>query len=249
MIHCSSCGGKLAAGAARCGYCGGTVSARDRGLGPACPECFARLAPDAGFCSDCGVRIEPAALGAVSASATCPRCRGALVVREGPAGGFTECPGCGGIWLDSRVFARILETRDAAPVVGAFEGDRPSQRTSAAGEVRYVPCPVCGRLMNRKQFAERSGVIIDWCRGHGFWFDADELEKVVEFVRSGGLDEARQRAIEKAKDMVRMEERKAAAGTAPRALPLGAGGEDGPRPGGAISDIVDTLVDVLLGWR
>ena len=36
-----------------------------------------------------------------------------------------------------------------------------------------------------------SGVVLDSCAQHGTWFDADELRRVVEFVRDGGLDRAR----------------------------------------------------------
>ena len=49
--------------------------------------------------------------------------------------------------------------------------------------------------MNRVNFGRRSGVVVDSCAKHGTWFDADELRRVVEFVRDGGLDRAR--AVEK----------------------------------------------------
>jgi Zn-finger nucleic acid-binding protein len=45
--------------------------------------------------------------------------------------------------------------------------------------------------MNRVNFGKRSGVIVDACAQHGTWFDADELRRVVEFVRDGGLERAR----------------------------------------------------------
>ena len=53
--------------------------------------------------------------------------------------------------------------------------------------------------MHRKNFGGGSGVIIDWCRGHGYWFDATELEKIMAYVRAGGLDRARERQIEDAR--------------------------------------------------
>ena len=55
----------------------------------------------------------------------------------------------------------------------------------------YVPCPDCAKLMNRVNFGKRSGIVLDACAQHGTWFDADELRRVVEFVRDGGLDRAR----------------------------------------------------------
>ena len=42
--------------------------------------------------------------------------------------------------------------------------------------------------MNRVNFARCSGVIVDVCRGHGTWFDRDELSGIVQFIRGGGLE-------------------------------------------------------------
>jgi Zn-finger nucleic acid-binding protein len=47
--------------------------------------------------------------------------------------------------------------------------------------------------MNRNNFAKVSGVIIDTCKSHGVWFDANELPQVIEFIRKGGLDYSRQK--------------------------------------------------------
>jgi Zn-finger nucleic acid-binding protein len=41
--------------------------------------------------------------------------------------------------------------------------------------------------MARMNFGKRSGVIVDACRMHGTWFDAGELESVLEFVAAGGM--------------------------------------------------------------
>ena len=58
--------------------------------------------------------------------------------------------------------------------------------------LRYLPCPKCGQLMNRLNFAHRSGVIIDICSRHGVWFDRDGLQHIIEFIRSGGMERARE---------------------------------------------------------
>lgn len=47
--------------------------------------------------------------------------------------------------------------------------------------------------MNRANFAKCSGVIIDICTQHGIWFDRDELSRIIDFIRDGGLDFARKR--------------------------------------------------------
>ncbi len=32
---------------------------------------------------------------------------------------------------------------------------------------------------------------MDICKGHGTWFDRDELSHIIEFIRAGGLDLSR----------------------------------------------------------
>jgi Zn-finger nucleic acid-binding protein len=67
--------------------------------------------------------------------------------------------------------------------------------------------------MNRVNFARCSGVIVDVCKGHGTWFDRDELSGIVQFIRGGGLDMARQkekREIEFERQQLRTEQMVAA---------------------------------------
>ena len=67
--------------------------------------------------------------------------------------------------------------------------------------------------MNRINFARCSGVIVDVCKGHGTWFDAQELSAIVQFIRGGGLDVARRKEkdeIEFQRQQLRMEEMMAA---------------------------------------
>jgi Zn-finger nucleic acid-binding protein len=59
--------------------------------------------------------------------------------------------------------------------------------------VRYSPCPACAKIMNRVNFARSSGIVLDICKAHGVWLDADELRRVLEFLRAGGLQQARER--------------------------------------------------------
>ena len=86
----------------------------------------------------------------------------------------------------------------------------PQSHTQALSEtVRYVPCPQCGQLMNRINFARCSGIVVDVCKGHGTWFDRDELREIVEFIRGGGLDLSRQkekRELEFEREQLRLEQ-------------------------------------------
>jgi len=56
--------------------------------------------------------------------------------------------------------------------------------------------------MNRVNFANCSHVVVDVCKQHGTWFDRDELRRIVEFIRAGGLESAR------AREMAELEERR-----------------------------------------
>ena len=63
--------------------------------------------------------------------------------------------------------------------------------------------------MNRINFARCSGVVVDVCKGHGTWFDRDELHEIVEFIRGGGLELSREkekRELESQRAQLRMEE-------------------------------------------
>jgi Zn-finger nucleic acid-binding protein len=210
-LHCSACGGKIRGSSPTCTYCGSEVALADRRMGLACPECFVRLPEGARYCAECGVEIRPEALRTIRASAACPRCKGQLVLRELARGQFTECINCAGIWLDSTVFDRVLEERDAEALGQIVTLARPAVAVGdvEGSPVRYLSCPTCGEIMHRKNFAGCSGVVLDWCKGHGFWFDAEEMEKVLAFIRSGGLDKARRIEIDRSKkEIERLEAKK-----------------------------------------
>src|SRR5690606_18147032 len=103
-----------------------------------------------------------------------------------------ECEKCGGFWSDTETFERFCADSEAQSAVLGFikSGQHPNNHPAA---IRYVPCPDCGTLMNRSNFARSSGVIIDLCRDHGVWFDADELPRIISFIGGGGIAEQRER--------------------------------------------------------
>lgn len=47
-------------------------------------------------------------------------------------------------------------------------------------------------MMNRKNYGKGSGVVVDVCKQHGTWFDADELPAILRWVEEGGLRKAAQ---------------------------------------------------------
>jgi Zn-finger nucleic acid-binding protein len=56
-------------------------------------------------------------------------------------------------------------------------------------------------MMYRRNYGRRSGVIVDICKDHGIWFDADELPRILAWIRSGGQAKAEEeRAAQEARD-------------------------------------------------
>jgi len=127
----------------------------------------------------------------------CPRCSVPMKAVTIGAADVRECPKCEGLWADKDTLQRICDDRERQAAVLGLPSVVP---TDAAGQwesnIRYVPCPVCKVLMNRVNFARCSKVIVDVCAQHGSWFDKDELRRIVEFIRAGGIDKARAREIE-----------------------------------------------------
>jgi Zn-finger nucleic acid-binding protein len=102
-----------------------------------------------------------------------------------------ECEQCLGLWLDVSSFEKICADREQQAAALGAASPAPISAVRETGKVNYVPCPECSQLMNRINFARCSGVIVDVCKGHGTWFDRDELSRIVEFIRSGGLEASR----------------------------------------------------------
>jgi Zn-finger nucleic acid-binding protein len=111
-----------------------------------------------------------------------------------------ECADCGGLWVDPATLQRLCDAReDHGALLSALETRAPSKAPSSE-TVRYIPCPRCGKLMNRVNFARSSGVVVDVCKAHGVWLDRGELQRVVGFVEQGGLSASRERERQQLED-------------------------------------------------
>ena len=106
-----------------------------------------------------------------------------------------ECPNCEGLWVDAATFEQICADREKQSAVLAFAAKVPTGSIDIE-KVCYLPCPSCRKLMNRVNFAHCSSVVVDVCKPHGIWFDRDELRRVVEFIRAGGMEKARELEVE-----------------------------------------------------
>lgn len=197
-LKCGRCGAPLQVDAAKCAYCDAEITIEERGLSGVCPVCFARLLTGARFCTECGIEIAPQALRAVEEGTVCPRCRSALRSRTVGHTALVECGGCGGLWISQDDLDRICEKADEEELVSrALASSQPSHPVDPSQGPAYLPCPTCHDLMVRRNFGGTSGILIDVCRGHGVWLDHRELERILEFVRKGGLMAARAREVER----------------------------------------------------
>lgn len=146
-------------------------------------------------CPHCGAAAARATAAELSVL-KCPRCKTKMSSITLGAMAMRECEGCVGLWVEVAAFEQICADREQqSAVLGAALPAPAHQGTSGtdAEKIRYVPCPQCGQLMNRINFARCSRVIVDVCKGHGTWFDRDELNGIVQFIRGGGLEVSRRK--------------------------------------------------------
>ncbi len=185
-LNCPSCGASVSSDKTSCEFC------RSRLKTAACPSCLGLLFLGSRFCSHCGnpaVNIKSESV----FDGTCPRCKTELSVLQIAEVHLRECDRCSGIWSDIQTFEDLCSNKEQQAAVLGYHNASSSHKHPQ--KISYVPCPDCSHLMNRSNFARISGVIIDSCKSHGVWFDADELPKIVEFINAGGL--ARSRAKER----------------------------------------------------
>lgn len=176
----------------------------------ACPSCLGLMFVGTRFCGHCGEEMVRAETPEGEELGDCPRCKVRLDLLQIAEISVRECARCDGLWADVGTFERLCAEREERSAVLGFIGSREPKAPPAA-KISYVPCPDCGQLMNRSNFARASGVIIDICKAHGVWFDAGELPRIIEFIQKGGMDAARQKEkfeIEEQRKRLREEQRK-----------------------------------------
>ncbi len=205
-LNCPNCGAGVAIDSTVCQFC------QTRLKTMACPTCFQQMFVGLEFCDHCGARAVQSSVAETADLGDCPRCRQRLgSLRIGDTD-LAQCTKCDGLWSDVATFERICGDREQQSAVLGFAGSRHPNAESLSS-ISYVPCPVCKQLMNRSNFAHASGVIIDTCKQHGVWFDADELPRVVKFVQKGGMEIARQHEkldLDEQRQRLRDEQRKLA---------------------------------------
>jgi Zn-finger nucleic acid-binding protein/predicted RNA-binding Zn-ribbon protein involved in translation (DUF1610 family) len=188
-LNCPNCGAATSSVATRCEHCNSRLAT------VACPACFGMIFRGAKFCSHCGARADRSEFTS-KLIRRCPRCQvntNATLIGKTE---LRECPRCEGVWADAAALQQICLDREQQVAVLGAAITLTAPEAAQLENVRYVPCPVCRKLMNRVNFARCSNVVVDVCKTHGTWFDKDELRRIVEFIRAGGLDKARIKEIE-----------------------------------------------------
>ncbi len=171
-----------------------------------CGACLGTIFLGAKYCPLCGDKAVHSKKVDVETIGDCPRCKKKMALLEVANLSICECEKCEGVWLDVETFEEICSNQEKqAAVLKKFDEILSHKKPIP---VHYVPCPECKDLMNRSNFARISGIIIDSCKQHGIWFDADELPKIVEFIRKGGMDKMRDKEkleIQSEKEQIRYE--------------------------------------------
>jgi Zn-finger nucleic acid-binding protein len=199
-LRCPSCGGWLDCGVRRCTYCAIELAS------VRCWRCFELMFAGSSNCAGCGAKLGLEG----HAGATehpCPSCKSAkLHLVEVGEHRIEECHECGGVFVDVDTLESLTRTTETD--AGERAIGQPKRAVLASTEVRYRKCPVCQQMMTRRNFAMRSGVIVDVCK-HGVFFDDDELTSVLSFVASGGLAQHRKSEREQAEKMLAEKRREA----------------------------------------
>jgi Zn-finger nucleic acid-binding protein len=187
IARCGSCGAQVQPDAPSCTYCDSAIVRDPDKLSLICPECFARNADPSRFCAACGVAFAPQPLPSDGRELPCPACDTRMPPSQVAGIAVNECPGCHGLWVSGDHFdalvrraAQLREERAPSADAPRVQRGRPVDR-----EVRYRRCPECDQFMLRTNYKRSSGVILDECRAHGTWLDADELEQVAGFILAG----------------------------------------------------------------
>ena len=111
----------------------------------------------------------------------CPKCREPMIIAEYQGVEVDCCLSCGGNWLDAGELAWLAELTGAQPgrINDALQSAAPGPRTARR-------CPRCNKRLRSITVAAEPPLELDRCpRGHGLWFDADEMAAVIAAFHTG----------------------------------------------------------------
>jgi Zn-finger nucleic acid-binding protein len=187
-LNCPNCGAGALSDSTRCDFCESRLKTM------ACSACLGLMFICSRHCSHCGAKVIPVEESKKERSGDCPRCKIELNLLQIEEISLLECQKCSGLWSDSETFEEICAEKESQAKVLFLVQSKQTPKPNIP--INYVPCPDCKQLMYRSNFSRSSGVILDICKNHGVWFDAEELTKIIEFIHNGGLDYARRKEIQ-----------------------------------------------------
>lgn len=193
-LNCPNCGAGVSSDKTECLFC------RSRLKTMACPSCLGLMFVGSRHCAYCGKKVIQSSITDEKDSGNCPRCKIKLRPLQIGEINLSECARCDGLWVTVEIFEEVCANHEKQAEVLSLIKQKPVHKTAA--KIQYVPCPDCKQLMNRNNFASSSGVVVDICKRHGVWFDAEELPRIIDFIRQGGLDHQRR------KEILRLEEQR-----------------------------------------
>ena len=192
VVRCSACGGARGKRANSCSYCGADFTLHERDLNTVCPI----VLPVSATKRDSARIVRPFFLPTrwparrrIWSAPVCPSDEKLLGRRLGREKiSVLECQKCTGLWLGTESFKQLKQrvARGAVNLSGAL-ARKPAPKTLKKQQgPLYRNCVRCSNMMARKQYAPGSGIIIDFCREHGIWFDSEELHHVLDWISKGG---------------------------------------------------------------
>ena len=204
-LNCPNCGAGVSSDKTECLYC------RTRLKTMACPSCLGLMFVGSRYCAHCGKKVIQSNIAEEKNLGNCPQCKIKLRLLQIGETNLCECERCGGLWVNIETFEEVCANHEKQAEVLTSIGQNLNHEHPA--KIQYVPCPECKQLMNRNNFASSSGVVVDICKRHGIWFDAEELPRIIEFIRKGGLDHQRRKEklqLEEQRKMLVEQQRKTA---------------------------------------
>jgi len=171
-----------------------------------CKHCSAPLPSKSIICEYCGVRndieLKRKNIGAKlpKSKRTCPDCLVFLdSIDIGKNNRFIieKCGRCFGLFFDNHELERLLEERlEKSYWIDKHKLHSLLQHPLHKDHLVYRRCPECHKMMQRKNYLNRSGVIMDVCVNHGLWLDAGELKQIQEWTALGGKTNALKDALD-----------------------------------------------------
>jgi Zn-finger nucleic acid-binding protein len=163
-----------------------------------CTSCSAPLPANSNRCNYCNTRSDvdlhakhPYKVEKQATQRICPNCDKALQtirLKTTEPLSIERCHTCFGLFFDKGEIELILQSSvsNISGINLEHIDNINKDRYRKQQKIRYLKCPDCRRHMNRVNFGQRSGVVIDQCIIHGIWLDSGELTHLLEWKKAGG---------------------------------------------------------------